>query len=111
MEVALLNVRITFQKNSVIVDKIGNHQNEWADVYSCYATVSGESPNENTDAGVNKQFRMGIQRYLCFLQHCTPFSCSAWQTKTKERKAGNGEDSRSYTCRKIHQKLRQYIGD
>ncbi len=52
MEVALLNVQITFQKNSVVVDEIGNHRNEWMDVYSCYATVSGESPNENTDAGM-----------------------------------------------------------
>lgn len=52
MEVALLNVRITFQKNSAIVDEIGNHRNEWKDIYSCYATVSGESPNENTDAGM-----------------------------------------------------------
>ena len=34
MEVALLNVRITFQKNSVIVDEIGNHRNEWKDIYS-----------------------------------------------------------------------------
>lgn len=52
MEVALLNMRVTFQKNTVIADEIGNHRNEWTDVYSCYATVSGESPNENTDAGM-----------------------------------------------------------
>ena len=51
MEIALLNVRITVQKNTVTVDKIGNHKNEWTDYYSCYATVSGESPSENTDAG------------------------------------------------------------
>lgn len=46
MEVALLNVRITFQKNEVISDAIGNHRNEWTDYYSCYATVSGESGSE-----------------------------------------------------------------
>lgn len=51
MDIALLNVKITVQKNTVTVDKIGNHKNEWKDYYSCYATVSGESPNENTDAG------------------------------------------------------------
>ena len=39
MEVALLNVRITFQKNAVTKDAIGNHKNEWIDYYSCYATV------------------------------------------------------------------------
>lgn len=52
MDIALLNVRITVQKNSVVVDSIGNHKNVWADWYSCYATVSGESPSESTDAGV-----------------------------------------------------------
>lgn len=51
MDIVLLNVRITVQKNMVTVDKIGNHKNGWTDYYSCYATVSGESPNENTDAG------------------------------------------------------------
>ena len=51
MDIALLNVRITVQKNTVTVDKIGNHKNEWTDYYSCYATASGESPSENTDAG------------------------------------------------------------
>ena len=34
MEVSLLNVRITFQKNAVEVDSIGNHKNTWADYYS-----------------------------------------------------------------------------
>ena len=51
MDIALLNVRITVQKNTAAVDKIGNHKNEWVDYYSCHATVSGESPSENTDAG------------------------------------------------------------
>lgn len=52
MDIALLNVRITIQKQKLVVDDIGNHTNTWADWYSCYATVSSESPNENTDAGV-----------------------------------------------------------
>ena len=51
MDITLLNVKIVIQKNSVVVDRIGNHKNEWTDYYSCYATVSGESPSENTDAG------------------------------------------------------------
>lgn len=42
MDIALMNVRITFQKNEVVTDKIGNHKNAWSDFYSCYATVSGE---------------------------------------------------------------------
>ena len=51
MDVALLNVKITFQKNSVEVDAIGNRKNGWADYYTCHATVSGESGNEKHTAG------------------------------------------------------------
>ena len=43
MNISNLNVRITFQKNDVVLDKIGNHTNSWIDYFSCYATVSGEN--------------------------------------------------------------------
>ena len=49
MDVALLNRKIKVQKNTVVVDAIGNHINEWVDFYSCYATISGESPNLPSD--------------------------------------------------------------
>ncbi len=52
MNVALLNVRISIRKNTVVLDAIGNHKNEWSDWYSCYATVSGEAGKESTDAGL-----------------------------------------------------------
>lgn len=52
MDIALLNVKITLQKSSVTVDNIGNHTAEWGNHYSCFATVSNESPSENTSAGV-----------------------------------------------------------
>lgn len=51
MDIALLNQRITFQKNTVITDAIGNHKNSWADYYSCAATIGGESGKETADAG------------------------------------------------------------
>ncbi len=50
METALLNIRITFQKNEVVADVIGNHKNQWTDYYSCHATVSGESGSEKNVA-------------------------------------------------------------
>ena len=50
MDIALMNVHITFQKNEVIKDAIGNHKNEWTDYYSCHATVSGESGSESSVA-------------------------------------------------------------
>jgi SPP1 family predicted phage head-tail adaptor len=51
MEVSLLNLRITFQKNTVETDAIGNHKNLWKDHYSCYATVNSESGSETEVAG------------------------------------------------------------
>ena len=52
MEVSLLNVKITFQKNAVAVDGIGNHKNTWADYYSCHATAGGEAGKQTSEADV-----------------------------------------------------------
>ena len=52
MDIALLNVKIIIQKSSVIVDNFGNHTAKWENYYYCFATVSNESPSENTSAGV-----------------------------------------------------------
>lgn len=52
MEVALLNVKIVFQKNAVEVDGVGNHKNIWTDYYSCHATVSGEAGRQTSESEV-----------------------------------------------------------
>lgn len=52
MDIALMNVKILFQKNAVQTDKIGNHINTWEDYYYCHATVSGEGGTEKTVAGL-----------------------------------------------------------
>lgn len=52
MEVSLLSVRITFQKNAVAVDGIGNHKNTWTDYYSCHATAGGEAGKQTSEADV-----------------------------------------------------------
>lgn len=55
MNIGLLNEKVTFQKNELIVDKIGNHRNAWVDFYSCSATIGGEglaSSKEKEEAGV-----------------------------------------------------------
>lgn len=51
MEIALLNVKVTFQKNEIVTDNIGNHKNVWVDCYTCHATVGGESGSEQVAAG------------------------------------------------------------
>ena len=51
MRIAMLNEKVTFQKNEVQTDRIGNHTNAWNDYYTCSATISGESGREEEDAG------------------------------------------------------------
>ena len=36
MDIGLLNEKVTFQKNTVITDSIGNHKNGWEDFYTCH---------------------------------------------------------------------------
>ena len=52
MDIALLNVKITVQKNETVVDAIGNHKNAWTDYHICFATVSGEGGSEKSVAGL-----------------------------------------------------------
>ncbi len=55
MHVALMNERVTFQKNTVTTDAIGNHKNGWEDFFSCYAMIGGEgmaSSKEKDVAGM-----------------------------------------------------------
>ena len=52
MNIALMNVQIEIQKNSVKTDRYGNHRNEWEPYLFCYATVSGETPKEDTETGL-----------------------------------------------------------
>lgn len=43
MDIALLNIRITIQKHTVVTDEIGNRSNAWVDFHTCAATASGEN--------------------------------------------------------------------
>ena len=56
MKVSLLNERITIEKSKIEVDKIGNHKNVWSKYYSCYATISSESPKEQTSSGATVSY-------------------------------------------------------
>lgn len=52
MKISLLNERILIEKSKVKVDKIGNRKNIWIPYFSCRATISSESPMEQTSSGV-----------------------------------------------------------
>jgi hypothetical protein len=43
LDVALMNEKVTFQKNAVVTDAIGNHVNAWEDFYSCSATIGEQT--------------------------------------------------------------------
>jgi SPP1 family predicted phage head-tail adaptor len=51
MKISLLNERILIQKSEASSDAIGNRISTWKDYFSCYATISSESPKEATAAG------------------------------------------------------------
>ena len=51
MDIAAMNVRVTFQKNETVTDEYGNHKSAWTDYYSCFATISGENGQEQAVVG------------------------------------------------------------
>ena len=54
MDIGLLNEKVTFQKNTVITDSIGNQKNCWEYFYTCHATIVGEgmsNSKEKEEAG------------------------------------------------------------
>ena len=54
MDIAAMNVRITFQKGTAGIDRYGNHRNTWEDVYTCWATPVMASGNEAEVSGTTQ---------------------------------------------------------
>lgn len=65
-----MNERITFQKNSVVVDTVGNHRNVWADYFSCYAYASTYEKSESVRE-VTTEERSVI--FCC--RYCSELAC------------------------------------
>lgn len=55
MNIGLMNVRITIQKNTLVTDEIGNQLNAWTDYFSCSATAGAESGAETNRAGETQE--------------------------------------------------------
>lgn len=52
MKISLNSERITFQKNTTVVDENANHMSSWEDYFTCWAYVnSGNYGNETLAAG------------------------------------------------------------
>ncbi len=54
MKISLLNERITIEKNTTVVDSVGNHINTWEEHFSCaaYAAASSYKQKESETAGI-----------------------------------------------------------
>lgn len=54
MKISLLNERITFEKNTTVVDENANHKNVWQEYFSCYtyAGASSYQQKEQQSAGI-----------------------------------------------------------
>ena len=59
MHIAGMRVRITLQKNETVVDAYGNHTNTWTDYFTCWATASSQTGQEEENAAAtNEEDRM-----------------------------------------------------
>ena len=50
-EIARFNERVTFQRNTVTVDRYNNHVNAWTDYFTCY-TYAGTYQQDREENGV-----------------------------------------------------------
>lgn len=65
MDIGAMHERITFQKNTVVTDKYGNHKNTWIDYFSCWATVGTGSGTESTGVVVNPEESLDFTTRWC----------------------------------------------
>jgi len=67
MNVAGLNVRITFQKSITCVDSALNHTSEWEDYFTCWATAvaSGQGDKSEEAAHTVEENRMDFTVRYC----------------------------------------------
>ena len=56
-KIARFNERLTVQKNTVVVDKYGNHKNAWADYYSCFTYASTYQYDKENEAATTTEER------------------------------------------------------
>lgn len=70
MNIASMNERITFQKNSVEVDAVGNHKNVWEDYFSCFTYASTLQTAESTGEVTTEERSV---TFCC--RYCSELAC------------------------------------
>lgn len=64
-QIARFSEKVTFQKNSVVTDRYGNHKNAWADYYTCHAYVSTWQKEEEENAVTNEERSVTFEVRYC----------------------------------------------
>ena len=54
-KIARFNERISIQKNTVTVDKYGNHKNAWTDYFTCYTYASTYQYDKERETAVTSE--------------------------------------------------------
>ena len=57
MNIALNSERITFQKNTTVIDENANHRTSWEDYFTCWAYVGTGSGSETESAGLTVEHK------------------------------------------------------
>lgn len=70
MNIARMNERIIFQKNSVEVDEVGNHKNVWEDYFSCFTYASTLQTAESTGEVTTEERSV---TFCC--RYCSELAC------------------------------------
>ena len=63
--IARFNERITIQKNTVQVDRYGNHTNAWEDYFSCSAYASTYTKEEGTGVVTTDERSISFEIRYC----------------------------------------------
>lgn len=65
-----MNERITFQKNSVVMDAVGNHRNVWEDYFSCCTYASTYEKTESVSEVTTEERSV---TFSC--RYCSELAC------------------------------------
>lgn len=55
MHIAGMRVRITIKKNETVTDRYGNHKTAWTNYFSCWATASNRTGDEDDEGSTSEE--------------------------------------------------------
>ena len=70
MEIAKLREKILIQKNTVEIDRIGNHINTWTDYYTCFARPNTYTVDETTGNVIHENESISFSVRACCKTKC-----------------------------------------